>query len=214
MRDALEATGRPIVHNICEGDVNRPWEWASDVGHLWRTTHGISDSRGGMLSIARQNLPLDAYAEPGTWNGPGMPEVGNGGMTDTEYRTRSSLVDQDPLGKQSRVISAEDGRCVVVGLMADGRSPCSASRTGPSASRPQRRRRACPVRDLWQHASVADTFSATVPAPGRHVVPERRQRRERLGSVEKDTGVGEAEAGGRSPRAARPRQGARGARLR
>ncbi|MGP8303275.1 NPCBM/NEW2 domain-containing protein [Streptomyces inhibens] len=91
MRDALKATGRPIVYSICEWGENKPWEWASDVGHLWRTTGDISDSWSSMLAIAKQNLPLAPYAGPGRWNDPDMLEVGNGGMTDTEYRSHFSL---------------------------------------------------------------------------------------------------------------------------
>ncbi|MFJ5304787.1 NPCBM/NEW2 domain-containing protein [Streptomyces sp. NPDC088350] len=91
MRDALKATGRPIVFSICEWGENKPWEWASDVGHLWRTTGDISDNWGSMLSILKQNLPLAPYAGPGHWNDPDMLEVGNGGMTDTEYRSHFSL---------------------------------------------------------------------------------------------------------------------------
>ncbi len=34
---------------------------------------------------------LAPYAGPGHWNDPDMLEVGNGGMTDTEYRTHFSL---------------------------------------------------------------------------------------------------------------------------
>ncbi|MFD3334688.1 NPCBM/NEW2 domain-containing protein [Streptomyces sp. NPDC058700] len=91
MRDALKATGRPIVFSICEWGENRPWEWAADVGHLWRTTGDINDSWGSTLSIMKKNLPLHAYAGPGNWNDPDMLEVGNGGMTDTEYRTQFSM---------------------------------------------------------------------------------------------------------------------------
>ncbi|MGW2645950.1 NPCBM/NEW2 domain-containing protein [Streptomyces sp. NPDC001393] len=91
MRDALKATGRPIVYSICEWGENKPWEWASGVGHLWRTTGDISDSWSSMVSILKQNLPLAPYAGPGHWNDPDMLEVGNGGMTDTEYRSHFSL---------------------------------------------------------------------------------------------------------------------------
>lgn len=91
MRDALKATGRPIVYSICEWGENKPWEWASDVGHLWRTTGDISDNWGSMLSILKQNLPLAPHAGPGHWNDPDMLEVGNGGMTDTEYRSHFSM---------------------------------------------------------------------------------------------------------------------------
>ncbi|MGW3649093.1 NPCBM/NEW2 domain-containing protein [Streptomyces sp. NPDC000878] len=91
MRDALLATGRPIVYSICEWGENNPWEWAADVGQLWRTTGDISDTWGSMLSILKRNLPLDRYAGPGRWNDPDMLEVGNGGMTDTEYRSHFSM---------------------------------------------------------------------------------------------------------------------------
>ncbi|MFE7131797.1 NPCBM/NEW2 domain-containing protein [Streptomyces sp. NPDC057638] len=91
MRDALRATGRPIVYSICEWGQNKPWEWAKGVGQLWRTTGDISDNWGSMLSIAKRNLPLASHAGPGHWNDPDMLEVGNGGMTDTEYRSHFSL---------------------------------------------------------------------------------------------------------------------------
>ncbi|MGW2474364.1 NPCBM/NEW2 domain-containing protein [Streptomyces sp. NPDC001665] len=91
MRDALAATGRPIVYSICEWGQNKPWEWAAELGNLWRTTGDINDSWGSMLSIMKQNLPLAAAAGPGHWNDPDMLEVGNGGMTDTEYRTHFSM---------------------------------------------------------------------------------------------------------------------------
>ncbi|MEU9588872.1 NPCBM/NEW2 domain-containing protein [Streptomyces sp. NPDC048193] len=91
MRDALKATGRPIVYSICEWGQNKPWEWAGDLGHLWRTTGDISDNWGSMLSILKKNLPLAPYAGPGNWNDPDMLEVGNGGMTGIEYRTHFSM---------------------------------------------------------------------------------------------------------------------------
>ncbi|WBB60709.1 NPCBM/NEW2 domain-containing protein [Streptomyces sp. WMMC500] len=91
MRDALKATGRPIVYSICEWGENDPWEWAADVGHLWRTTGDISDNWSSVLGIMKQNLPLAEHAGPGHWNDPDMLEVGNGGMTDTEYRTHFSM---------------------------------------------------------------------------------------------------------------------------
>jgi len=44
-----------------------------------------------MLAIAKKNMTLAEYAGPGHWNDPDMLEVGNGGMTDVEYRTHFSL---------------------------------------------------------------------------------------------------------------------------
>ncbi|MCF3128987.1 NPCBM/NEW2 domain-containing protein [Streptomyces olivochromogenes] len=91
MGDALKATGRPILYSICEWGENRPWNWAAQYGNSWRTTGDISDSWSSMIGIAHQNQSLAPYAGPGGWNDPDMLEVGNGGMTDTEYRTHFSL---------------------------------------------------------------------------------------------------------------------------
>src|SRR3954471_15804287 len=91
MRDALARTGRKIVYSICEWGVNDPAAWAGDVGNLWRTTGDISDNWNSLKSIITQNAPLAAAAHPGAWNDPDMLEVGNGGMTDTEYKTHFSL---------------------------------------------------------------------------------------------------------------------------
>jgi alpha-galactosidase len=91
MRDALAATGRPMVYSITEWGQNQPWLWAKPVGNLWRTTGDIGDSYGSMLNIFKANVPLAQYAGPGAWNDPDMLEIGNGGMSDTEYRSHFSL---------------------------------------------------------------------------------------------------------------------------
>ncbi|WP_328536175.1 glycoside hydrolase family 27 protein [Streptomyces sp. NBC_00344] len=91
MGDALKATGRPILYSICEWGSNQPWNWAPPIGNSWRTTGDISDSWSSMINIAHQNQSLASYAKPGAWNDPDMLEVGNGGMTDAEYRTHFSL---------------------------------------------------------------------------------------------------------------------------
>jgi alpha-galactosidase len=93
MRDALAATGRPIVFSICEWGSSTPkvWTWGASVGNLWRTTGDISDNWSSMIGKAHTNDDLAQYAGPGHWNDPDMLEVGNGGMTATEYRTHFSL---------------------------------------------------------------------------------------------------------------------------
>ena len=91
MRDALLATGRPILFSICEWGSNAPWDWAQPVGNSWRTTGDISDSWSSMLGIFKANVGLAVHAQRGGWNDPDMLEVGNGGMTDTEYRSHFSL---------------------------------------------------------------------------------------------------------------------------
>jgi alpha-galactosidase len=47
MRDALKATGRPIVFSMCEWGTARPWQCAKDVGNRWRTTGDISHTWSG-----------------------------------------------------------------------------------------------------------------------------------------------------------------------
>lgn len=98
MRDALAASGRPIVFSICEWGSTKPWLWAGDIGNLWRTTGDISDHfegkydyAWGMTNIVDQQVGIDGYAGPGHWNDPDMLEVGNGGMTNTEYQSHFSL---------------------------------------------------------------------------------------------------------------------------
>jgi alpha-galactosidase len=91
MADALKATGRDIVYAICEWARSEPWTWAGDVGHLWRTTVDIKDTWTKVDSIFRSTVALAEHAGPGAWNDPDMLEVGNGGMTDTEYRSHFAL---------------------------------------------------------------------------------------------------------------------------
>jgi alpha-galactosidase len=91
MRDALRATGRPIVFSMSVWGVRHPWTWGPRTANLWRTTSDIKDSWQSVMHITALNARLWRYARPGAWNDPDMLEVGNGGMTGTEYRTHFSL---------------------------------------------------------------------------------------------------------------------------
>ncbi|MEV5703738.1 NPCBM/NEW2 domain-containing protein [Actinoallomurus sp. NPDC052274] len=92
MGDALKATGRPIVYSLCDWGQDQPWIFGPATGgSLWRTTGDISDSWASMTSILDQQAGLEPFSHPGAWNDPDMLEVGNGGMTDTEYRAHFSL---------------------------------------------------------------------------------------------------------------------------
>jgi alpha-galactosidase len=90
-RDALAASGRKIVFSICEWGSNRPWEWAPGVGNLWRTTGDIADRWTSVLTLVDLSSQYWSLARPGAWNDPDMLEVGNGGMTTTEYESHFSL---------------------------------------------------------------------------------------------------------------------------
>ncbi|MFZ0689015.1 MAG: glycoside hydrolase family 27 protein [Acidobacteriaceae bacterium] len=99
MRDALAATGRPIVFSLCEWGSNKPWLWAGPIGNLWRATGDIQDcwdckkqwGGNGVVQIIDLMAGLESYAGPGHWNDPDMLEVGNGGMTTEEYRAHFSM---------------------------------------------------------------------------------------------------------------------------
>ncbi len=98
---ALKKAGRPMIFSICEWGVNKPWEWAPQVGQLWRTTEDIYQifdslhnygtwSALGVMKILDLQTGLRKYAGPGHWNDPDMLEVGNG-MTMSEDRAHFSM---------------------------------------------------------------------------------------------------------------------------
>jgi alpha-galactosidase len=104
MKQALAATGRPIVFDV--NDANAPrnhdqdWTWAPAFANQWRVSADIADSYQSMLkkifgigppAHRSYDLQLYKYASPGHWNDPDVLEVGNGGMTTTEYQSQFSL---------------------------------------------------------------------------------------------------------------------------
>jgi alpha-galactosidase len=90
MRDALAATGRPILFSLSEWGQNNVWTWGAQTANMWRTTGDISASFSSMLANFHSNVALAQYAGPGGWNDPDMLEVGNG-MSATEDRSEVSL---------------------------------------------------------------------------------------------------------------------------
>ena len=90
MTDGLRQSGRPIVVSICENREHYEY-WSPDLGNLWRTTGDISDSFSSMAGRIDPNSKSAFVAGPGRWNDPDMMEIGNGGMTDTEYRAHFTM---------------------------------------------------------------------------------------------------------------------------
>lgn len=106
---AIRKAGRPIVFNVCEWGVNKPWEWAEEIGaQSWRTTFDLvdkwetptnSNAGNGILTNLDINEGLSKYAGPGHWNDPDMlivglhgdNNMGGSGCTVAEYRTHMSL---------------------------------------------------------------------------------------------------------------------------
>jgi alpha-galactosidase len=93
MGAALLHSGRPILFSLCQYGVLHVEQWGAKVGgNAWRTTGDIEDNWKSMSHLGFDlQMGLAPHAGPGHWNDPDMLEIGNGGMTDTEYRTHMSL---------------------------------------------------------------------------------------------------------------------------
>jgi alpha-galactosidase len=92
MGDALLASSRRILYSLCQYGRADVWKWALAVGgNTWRTAGDIRDTWESMARIGFSQNELAPWAGPGHWNDPDMLEIGNGGMSDTEYGTHMSL---------------------------------------------------------------------------------------------------------------------------
>jgi alpha-galactosidase len=103
MGAALLVTGRPIVYSLCQYGLQNVGAWGARVGgNLWRITGDIRDTWDSMSRIGFDHMVVPGaplvehsgparYATAGHWDDPDMLEIGNGGMTETEYRTHMSL---------------------------------------------------------------------------------------------------------------------------
>ncbi|MER5835799.1 ricin-type beta-trefoil lectin domain protein [Streptomyces sp. NPDC002130] len=103
MRDALRATGRPIVYSINPNSFHAPtgdkYDWG-EVADLWRTTEDLLDiwQNGntnsypmGVGNVLDVTAPLAAQSGPGHWNDPDMLVVGRPGLSLTESRSHFAL---------------------------------------------------------------------------------------------------------------------------
>ncbi|MEU0880241.1 ricin-type beta-trefoil lectin domain protein [Lentzea sp. NPDC005914] len=103
MRDALRATGRPIVYSINPNSYHATtgddYHWGQ-VADLWRTTEDVLDiwQNGnansypmGVVNAVDVNAPLAAQTGPGHFNDPDMLVAGRPGLTLTESRSHFAL---------------------------------------------------------------------------------------------------------------------------
>ena len=114
MSDALNATGRPILYSLCQWGEDGVYQWAQTVANSWRMSGDIYDSfdrpdsrcpctgdegydcylpgfHCSMMNILNKVSGFVDKGIPGAWNDLDMLEVGNGGMTDEEYKTHFSM---------------------------------------------------------------------------------------------------------------------------
>ncbi|MET9499840.1 lectin [Streptomyces sp. NPDC006552] len=123
MRDALRATGRPIVYSINPNSFHSPtgdkYDWG-EVADLWRTTEDLLDIWQnnntnsypmGVGNVLDVTAPLAAQSGPGNWTDPDMLVVGRPGLSLTESRSHFALWSllSSPLmaGNDIRTMSAD-----------------------------------------------------------------------------------------------------------
>ncbi|WP_198169880.1 alpha-galactosidase [Agromyces laixinhei] len=87
MAEAIGRSDRPMVYSISEYGRTKPWTWAPEVAHLWRTTGDIAANWRSVMRIADRQHALAPFAGPGGWNDPDMLEVGNAGLSGIESRS-------------------------------------------------------------------------------------------------------------------------------
>jgi alpha-galactosidase len=89
---AVQASGRAMVLSASDnGGPDEPWSWGPTAAHQWRTTGDIQDNWPRVLSTLDGNSRFPGATVPGAFNDPDMLEVGNGGLTDTEYRAHMGM---------------------------------------------------------------------------------------------------------------------------
>ena len=59
---ALNATGRPIFFNSCEGGKEDPWLWMKQYANSWRTGPDHHDNWESTAAIIDHNADLGGYA--------------------------------------------------------------------------------------------------------------------------------------------------------
>ena len=115
MSDALNATGRPILYNMCSWGDDGPWNWAQTMANSWRMSGDVYDSFSrpdercpctgdeegylcalpgfhcSILNIMNKMAKIVSKTQTGAQNDMDALEVGNGGMTDDEYLTHMSM---------------------------------------------------------------------------------------------------------------------------
>lgn len=91
MRDALNATKRPIFYSLCQWGVEDVWKWAPAVGNSWRSTGDISPHWNSIKANFLSSQKHIHRNQHGAWADPDMLEVGNGNLTHDEEWTHFAL---------------------------------------------------------------------------------------------------------------------------
>jgi len=115
MRDGLNATGRNIVYYIDDGNpssgprVHNPflhhsdleelkkialipeelvWHWGPETAHMWKSWFDLEDTWQSTLDNIHHQVGLEMYQKCGGYNTPDMLTVGQGSMSQGQYRAQ------------------------------------------------------------------------------------------------------------------------------
>ncbi|KAK7018041.1 hypothetical protein VNI00_018437, partial [Paramarasmius palmivorus] len=94
MRDALAATGRPILYSACNWGLQDPARWpGTTVANSWRMSNDIGPPAvwASVFRIINQVVPITGFSGPGGFNDLDMLYVGNNGLTAAEQQTHFSF---------------------------------------------------------------------------------------------------------------------------
>lgn len=91
MRDALNASGRPIYFSACEWAVDFPSTWMAPVANSWRTTYDIQNYWECVVPHLDWQDVFAPFFGPGAVGDLDILEVGNGVLTDAESVAHFSL---------------------------------------------------------------------------------------------------------------------------
>ncbi|WP_158847805.1 hypothetical protein [Saccharothrix deserti] len=92
MRQALRATGVPVVYSISEYGHFKPWEWAPASRTCGAPPMTWCPRGRPCCPPSTGQVGLDGYARPGAFNDPDMLQVGNGELTYTHAVVRRAAL--------------------------------------------------------------------------------------------------------------------------
>ncbi|KAK5046593.1 hypothetical protein LTR84_007354 [Exophiala bonariae] len=114
MAKALNSTGRPILYSLCSWGEDYVHTWGMSIANSWRVSGDIYDhfnrpdtlcscddprdphcvapgAHCSVMNIINRVAPFVDRGQYGGWNDLDMLEVGQGGMTDEEYKAHFSM---------------------------------------------------------------------------------------------------------------------------
>lgn len=152
-RDAIAATGRPMLLSICEWGLGEPWQWGRGTGHMWRIAMDTLNcwactTEWGGIGVVQTFDRLAEHAAasgPNGWNDPDVLMVGNGVLTLDEERAQMSVYAVAP----APLIVAADLRTIRSESVAILTDPAVVAVNQDALGKAGRRMRTDDGEDIW-----------------------------------------------------------------